>query len=107
MAKTFIDPLSRIHKDAKIGTGVKIGPFCTVGPGVTLGDNCELIANVHLCGNLDIGNNCTFFHGAVAGQPCQDLKHDGKSGAVRIGSNNIIREYVTIHSSNDIRLPVQ
>jgi UDP-N-acetylglucosamine acyltransferase len=44
-----------------------------------------------------IGKNNKIFPGAVISAVPQDLKFDGEDSVVRIGDNNIIREFVTIN----------
>lgn len=70
-----------IHEDAKIGIGNYIGPYCYIGPNVILGDNNRLEAYVSI------------------GTPAEhrDYFHS-TPGPVKMGSNNVIREFVTINS---------
>jgi len=48
-------------------------------------------------GNTTIGKNCKVFTGAVIGSAPQDLKYKGEKSFIKIGDNNIIREYATIN----------
>jgi UDP-N-acetylglucosamine acyltransferase len=48
-------------------------------------------------GYTTIGRNNRIFTGAVIGSITQDLKFKGERSYVKIGDNNIIREYVTIN----------
>ena len=88
---------SIIDKKAKISNKVKIGPFCYVGPNVELAENVELISNVHIEGNTFVGANTRIFPFACIGTQPQDLKYKGEQNNLRIGENNLIREYVTIN----------
>jgi len=88
---SVIDNKAKIHKD------VKIGPFCYVGPDVKLLDNVELISNVHIEGNTTIGKNTKIFPFASIGTQPQDLKFKNEKNSLKIGENNLIREYVTIN----------
>ena len=92
-----IHSTSIISSSAEIGNNVSIGPYCIINSNVTIGSNCKLIANVYIDGNTEIGSNCTFFPFCSIGTNPQDLKYKGENSSLRIGNNNIFREYVTIN----------
>ena len=86
-----------VSSNAKIGKNVVIGPNCIINNGVVIGDECKLIANVYIDGNTEIGEKCTFYPFSSIGTNPQDLKYKGENSSLRIGNNNIFREYVTIN----------
>ncbi len=90
-------PLSNIHPDAKIGTGVTIEPFATIAKDVIIGDNCWIGPNAVIMDGARIGNGCKIFPGAVIAGIPQDLKFKGEYSTVEIGNYNTIRECVTIN----------
>ncbi len=92
---------SVIDKKAKISKNVKIGPFCYVGPNVELQENVELVSNVHIEGTTYIGNGTKIFPFASIGTQPQDLKYKNEKNSLKIGKNNIIREYVTINPGTE------
>ncbi len=98
--------MSEIHKTAvisskaEIGKDVVIGPYCIIGDNVKIGKGTKLVSNVHIEGITEIGENCTIFPFTTIGFPPQDLKYKGEQTGVKIGNNNIIREYVTIHRAS-------
>ncbi len=92
----MIHPTSIIEPGAKIGVGAKIGPFCCVGKDVVLGDYVELISHISISGITTIGEKTKIYPFASIGHPPQDLKYDGEPSRTLIGTNNTIREYVTI-----------
>ncbi|MBW6515871.1 MAG: acyl-ACP--UDP-N-acetylglucosamine O-acyltransferase [Candidatus Cloacimonetes bacterium] len=94
-----IHPTAVIESGAKIGRNLKIGPFSSIGPNVVLGDDNVIGANVRIEGYTTIGNNNHFYHSAVIGSVCQDLKYKGEPTKLIIGNHNRIREYVTINTS--------
>lgn len=98
-----IHPSSVISKGAVIGNNVKIGPFCYIGPDVIIGDNCILDSSVRIEGVTKIGKDNRFHHSAVIGSPCQDLKYKGEPTGLKIGNNNIFREFVTVNCATDSR----
>ncbi len=86
-----------ISKKADIESGVQIGPYCTIGDGVTIKKGSKLISNVVIEGNTEIGEGCTIHPFATIGLPPQDLKYKGEPTGLKVGKNNIIREYTSIH----------
>lgn len=93
-----IHPTAIINKKAKIANGVSIGPYTCVGPEVKIAKGTEIGANCILDGNTEIGQNCRIFTGAAIGSIPQDLKFKGEKTGLKIGDNNIIREYATINT---------
>jgi UDP-N-acetylglucosamine acyltransferase len=92
---------SIIEKDSKIGKNVKIGPFCYVGSQVELENDVELFSNVHIEGKTKIGSGTKIFPFASIGTQPQDLKFNNEKNSLTIGTNNIIREYVTINPGTE------
>ena len=94
-----VHPTAIVHEGAQLGTDVVIGPYCVVGPQVRLGDGCRLHAHVLISGDTHIGPRCEFWPFAHIGGIAQDKKLTAESpqGAIRIGSDNKFREYVTIN----------
>jgi len=97
---TGIHKTAIIDANASIDEGVQIGPFCIVGSGARLKKGTRLISNVIIEGNTEIGENCTIHPFAGIGLPPQDVKYKDEKTGVKIGSNNIIREYVTVHRAS-------
>ena len=93
----MISPLAYIHPDACIGENCEIGPFCYIGEGVEIGPNNVLMNSVTLLHGTRMGSGNTIFPGAVIGAVPQDLKFRGEETIALIGSNNTIRENVTIN----------
>ncbi len=90
-------PLSQIHPDARIGTGVVIESFVTIHRDVEIGENTWIGPNVVIMDGARIGKNCRIFPGAVISGPPQDLKYKGEETTAEIGDNTIIREFVTLN----------
>ena len=91
-----IHPTAIIAAGAQIPASCTIGPYCIIGPNVILGEDCELISHVVLDGHLTMGSGNKVFPFACLGVAPQDLKYAGEPTGARIGSENTIREYVTI-----------
>lgn len=97
-----IHPQAFVHPNAKVGNNCKIGPFCTISEHAEIGDNCYLQSHVVIDGRTKIGDNCKIYAFASIGSQSQDLKFkEGNITYTEVGSNTIIREYVTIHSGTD------
>ncbi|RRA47934.1 acyl-ACP--UDP-N-acetylglucosamine O-acyltransferase [Acidipila sp. EB88] len=91
-----IHPTAVIAEGAIVPASCTVGPFCTIGPDVHLGEDCVLVSHVVLDGHLSAGDRNRFAPFAAIGVPPQDLKYRGEPTRLVIGSDNDIREYVTI-----------
>ncbi|HBG27386.1 MAG: acyl-[acyl-carrier-protein]--UDP-N-acetylglucosamine O-acyltransferase [Planctomycetes bacterium GWF2_41_51] len=98
---TKIHPTAVIEASAQIGNDVVIGPNCYIDTGAHIGAGCILDANVVIGKNIKIGEKNIFYPNCVIGRNPQMLgaTPDTVMGALEIGNNNIIREFVTIHPS--------
>jgi len=104
---TKIHPTAIVNPKAQIGKNCIIGPFCIVHEKVKMGDNNELVSSVVIDGPTTIGNGNKFFHSAVIGTDCQDLKYNGEPTQLIIGNNNTFREFCTINRSATMVEPTQ
>ena len=98
--KKEIHKTAIVSKKATIGKNVQISPFCIIGDNTTIKDGTKLLSHVIIDDNTEIGENCTIYNFTSIGLPPQDLKYKGEKTGVKIGNNNIIREYVTIHRAS-------
>ena len=92
---------SIISEKAILGSNVIIGPYCIINENVKIGNNVNLKAHVYIDGNTTIGDNCTFFPYCSIGTSPQDLKYKGEKSKLKIGNNNIFREYVTVNPGTE------
>ena len=90
-----------VHDGAELGENVTIGPYSVISPKAKIGDGTTVGSNVLIEGNTTIGAGNTIFHGAVLGTPPQDLKYRGAKTFVKIGDNNMIREYATVNAATN------
>ena len=86
-----------IDATAELDSGVEVGPYSIIGPRVRIGKNTRIGPHVVIDGWTEIGGECTIFQFASLGAVPQDLKYRGEESRVIIGSNNTIREFVTIN----------
>ena len=91
-------PTAVISSKAKIAQGVEVGPYAVIEEGVSIAKGVKIYAHAYLTGRAEIGEGTEIHMGAVIGHVPQDwsFKKSIRS-TVRIGKNNLIREYVTIH----------
>lgn len=77
---------------------VEIGAFAIVGPNVHLHDGVQLGAHVVIDRDTEIGARTVVHAHVVLGGPPQDLKHDPTVPTrLRIGADNVFREFTTAH----------
>jgi UDP-N-acetylglucosamine acyltransferase len=76
---------------------VEVGPFSVIEGNVKIGSGTKILNNVTIYGFTEIGQDNNIFSAAVIGSPSQDLKYKGEDSRLYIGSNNTIREFVTIN----------
>lgn len=98
--KHEIHPTAIVSPRAEIDEDASIGPFCIIHDDVRIGKGTRLIANVIVEGDTEIGDRCTIYPFTSIGLPPQDLKYRNEKTGVKIGNDNIIREYTTIHRAS-------
>lgn len=98
---TEIHRTAIVEDGARLGEAVTIGPFCTVGPEVVLEDGVTLVSHVAVAGRTRVGRNSRIFPFASIGHQPQDLKYHGEPSELIIGSDNVVREYVTMNPGTE------
>lgn len=93
-----IHPSAIIDAAAQLGGDVEIGAYSIIGPEVRIGERTKIQSHVVIEGAVEIGRGNVVGHGSLIGGLPQDLSFNAaaRSGA-RIGNDNTIREYCTIH----------
>ena len=90
-----------IDDNAEIGENNDIGPFTVIEGKVRIGNDNRIGPSTIIEGNTTIGNG-NHIHGHVyIGNLPQDLAYKGGETFVRIGDNNTIREYATVHRGTE------
>ncbi len=95
-----INKFAIVSKKAILGEEVRVGPFSIIEEDVVVGKGTKIEDNVLIKGGSVIGDNNIICHSAIIGALPQDLKYDGWESGVRIGNNNTIREFVSIHKAS-------
>ncbi|OGV57593.1 MAG: acyl-[acyl-carrier-protein]--UDP-N-acetylglucosamine O-acyltransferase [Lentisphaerae bacterium GWF2_52_8] len=93
-----IHPTAIVSPQAEIGKDVEIGPYSIVESDVVIGDGSFIDAHVKIARYTTIGPRCRIYYGAIVGEEPQDHRfYKGLVSSTEIGSDTVIREYVTIH----------
>ncbi len=94
---TKIHETALVDGSAKLGDGVVAGPHAVVESDVVIGDGCELMAGAVIRRYTTLGQGNVVHPFCVLGGEPQDYKFDpDQKTYLRIGSDNIFREHVTI-----------
>jgi UDP-N-acetylglucosamine acyltransferase len=89
-ATAVIDP------NVELAADVEIGPFAVIEADVKIGAGTLVGPHVRISGPTEIGERNTFTGSASIGTDPQDLKFGGEKTRLRIGDDNVIREFVTV-----------
>ena len=93
-----IHPTAVVSPNAEIGKNVEIGPYAVIDDDVRIGDDCFIDAHVKIGQYTTIGPRCRIYFVAFVGAEPQDHRfYKGIQSYTEIGSDTVIREYVTIH----------
>jgi len=92
-----IHPTAVIDPQAEIAENVHIGPFCYVEAGVVLHEGTKLDSHVVIKSGTELGARNYVGQGAILGGDPQDRKYKGEPTYLKIGDDNVFREYVTLH----------
>ena len=96
----MIHPTAIVSPGAKIGANVEIGPYAVIEDDVVIGDNCFIDCMTKICRFTTIGSNTRIYKNAIVGDDPQDHRMvPNTESYTEIGSNVVIREYVTVHRS--------
>ncbi|MBN2244478.1 MAG: acyl-ACP--UDP-N-acetylglucosamine O-acyltransferase [Candidatus Aminicenantes bacterium] len=95
--ETIIHSLASVHPEARLDTGVHIGPYSLIGKRVSIGKHTWIDAHVSIQGVTSIGKNCRFSPFSSLGTEPQDVTYKGEETALRIGNDNIFREFIVIN----------
>ena len=97
----MIHPTAIVDKKAELDSSVEVGPYAIIEADVKIGANTTIGANAIISGPIEIGCNNRIFPGAALGLEPQDLKYKGAKSWVKIGENNIFREFVTVNRATE------
>ena len=91
-------PTAVIHPDSILADDVEIGPYAVIEGPARIGAGCVIQAHAIVGAHVVMGERNLIGYGAVIGADPQDFGFQPTIlSEVRIGSDNRIREYATIH----------
>ena len=93
----LIHPTAVIDPEVVLVPDVRVGPYAVIEGPVEVGPGCVIEAHASLSGPLTLGRDNFVGHGAVLGKSPQHRGYQGEETSVRIGDDNVFREFVTIH----------
>ncbi|HUP66392.1 MAG TPA: acyl-ACP--UDP-N-acetylglucosamine O-acyltransferase [Thermoanaerobaculia bacterium] len=92
-----IHPTAIVSPEAALADDVVIGPYSIVGNAVSIGAGCVIGSHVLIEGPTDIGERNRFYgHSSIGTEP-QDVKYKQERTHLKIGSDNVFREFVTLN----------
>jgi UDP-N-acetylglucosamine acyltransferase len=91
-----VHPTAIVSPTAKLGSNVSVGAFAIIEDNVIIGDNCIISPRAHI-ESAEIGTNNYIGDGAIIGAAPQDLKYNNEKSFVKIGNDNVFREYSSVH----------
>jgi UDP-N-acetylglucosamine acyltransferase len=92
-----IHPTAIVEDGAAVAADVEIGPYCVIGAGARLAAGVKLAPHVIIEGDTEIGERTVVHPHAVLGGRAQYRADAGAEAKLKIGTDNIIREYVTMN----------
>ncbi len=95
-----IHALAEVDSSAQLAENVIVGPFCVIEAGVVIGAGTRIDSHVTVRSGTTIGCGNKIGEGSVLGGDPQDRKYDGAQTFLKIGNENTIREYVTMHRAS-------
>lgn len=98
---TNVHPTAIVDPKAEVASGVTVGPYCIVGPNVRLEEGVILHSHVVVEGRTSVGARTQIFPFASIGHAPQDLKYKGEPSRLEIGTDNVIREHVTMNPGTE------
>ncbi|HSR67988.1 MAG TPA: acyl-ACP--UDP-N-acetylglucosamine O-acyltransferase [Acidobacteriota bacterium] len=100
--KTQVHSTAQVSSRAKLAEDVEIGPFSLIGPEVEIGPGTRIGPHSVIQGPTTLGARNHIYGQSSIGTDPQDLKYRGEASILRIGDDNRIREFVTIHRGTEV-----
>jgi UDP-N-acetylglucosamine acyltransferase len=92
-----VHPTAIVGESASIAPDVRIGPYAVIEDDVVIGPQCEIGGHAVIKRYTSLGaRNRIFEHAVLGGEP-QDVKFKGEQSRLKIGDDNLIREFCTFH----------
>ena len=92
-----IHPTAIVDAWAELDTTVEVGAYSIIGPHVRVGAGTSVGPHVVVEGRTTLGERNRIFQFSSIGAIPQDLKYHGEPSELRVGNDNRIREFTTLH----------
>jgi UDP-N-acetylglucosamine acyltransferase len=92
-----IHPTAIVDNSCEISPEASIGPYCIIGPHSHIGAGSVLDSHIYVHGWTSIGERCRFYSHCSVGTDPQDLKYKGEPTHLKIGNDNVFREFVSLN----------
>ena len=96
-----IHPTAIIEKGAQLAHNVTVGAYAYIGPEVKIASGTVIHHHGCVEGYTELGEDNEIFPFAIIGGKTHDLKYLGGRPGLKIGNNNVFREYTTIHTATN------
>lgn len=92
-----IHPSAIIESGAEIDSDVIIGAYAYIGSNVKISAGTHVMHHATVDGRTDLGENNEIHPYSFIGGKTHDLKYRDGIHCLKIGNNNVFREYSTVH----------
>ena len=93
----MIHPTAIIEEGAEVDEGVRVGAYAYIGANVCIAKGTHVMHHATVDGGTTMGENNEVHPYAYIGGKTHDLKFQSGVQALEIGSNNVFREFTTVH----------
>ena len=92
-----------VDPKAQLGENVEVEAFCMIGPNACIGDGSKIFHHATVEGRVVMGAGNQVHSYATIGGLTHDLKYKGGNPGLKIGDDNVFREYATAHGLRTLR----
>ena len=93
-----IHPTAQVEAGASLAADVEVGAYSIVGAAVSVGAGTRIGPHAVITGRTTIGARNRIFQFTSIGEIPQDRKYGGEPTRLEIGDDNVIREFVSVHT---------
>lgn len=93
-----IHPTALVEAGATLAEDVEVGPYSLIASEVTIGAGTRIGPHAVIRGRTRIGERNRIYQFTSIGEIPQDRKYTGEPTLLTIGDDNVIREFVSIHT---------